>query len=808
MLKIKNFTLENFRGIKFQFTVPFYKNGKPTSTVIYGRNGTGKSSLMEAWEWLNKFHIDKLKREGVTPKDFPHKACDGDNCFVQVDFVDDEKKIDFVKVLFNNSKISIPIISGQFTEFKLKDRYPNYLKYSDLQEFVFMSKTEKYNYLTNFFGLDIFTKNQSELRTYINKLPSKILHYEDEIYKSESTLTTITGKSNYGEDAIVSYVNKIAQKYNFNQIQFFKEIKKIIVELKKIIDTNTTAKELADWKNFQENVDSYYSIELPQSILDSTQFSFNELKKSEQEITKLVLSNLYNSAIDIIPKLENKDQCPLCDTGFKGNLFEYIKEKYDNLSELRIKKDNFETQQKIILKICNNIIDKINILQTEKNLTITSSFNVFLNEVKSIYESLNCFKELFSNDVLEISELNLSKENFVAKLQESHSRKLQYSEIINKKVSELEKDERSKSLSDDYENLLNIMRAYFIYIISHEKKAFLEDLKEKLEGTFEHLTNYIQDLLQTTFTALSENVIEYFLFLESSNSSLTNPQLKLLTGKDKAVELEIEFANEKISPALKILSESQINSFGLSIFLASVKHYNREFKFFILDDVVNSFDGFKRTKIAQLLSTKFQDFQILLLTHDKVFFDTIQMANPNWNRLKFVGWDYATGPKHGLALNYGEEIINFLDNDNAVSAGQALGRYLELILGVLNERMQTPITYKIENIYTLIELFAPYKARCGSKLKTVKNNEHLLNKKLRELADSLIFRNYCVHWKNEENPLTSSEIREIHVKWLLIEQIIFCGSCSSFVKYTKVKDQEYIKCDCGQIDLKAEKYYE
>ena len=72
-----------------------------------------------------------------------------------------------------------------------------------------------------------------------------------------------------------------------------------------------------------------------------------------------------------------------------------------------------------------------------------------------------------------------------------------------------------------------------------------------------------------------------------TNSSLTNPQLKLLTGKDKAVELEIEFANEKISPALKILSESQINSFGLSIFLASVKHYNRELKFFILDDVFN-----------------------------------------------------------------------------------------------------------------------------------------------------------------------------------------------------------------------------
>ncbi len=32
--------------------------------------------------------------------------------------------------------------------------------------------------------------------------------------------------------------------------------------------------------------------------------------------------------------------------------------------------------------------------------------------------------------------------------------------------------------------------------------------------------------------------------------------------RDKAIELEIEFAGEELSPAFKVLSESQINSFG------------------------------------------------------------------------------------------------------------------------------------------------------------------------------------------------------------------------------------------------------
>lgn len=43
MLRINKITIENFRGIKSPVIVDFYKGGRPTSALIYGRNGTGKS---------------------------------------------------------------------------------------------------------------------------------------------------------------------------------------------------------------------------------------------------------------------------------------------------------------------------------------------------------------------------------------------------------------------------------------------------------------------------------------------------------------------------------------------------------------------------------------------------------------------------------------------------------------------------------------------------------------------------------------------------------------------------------------------
>ncbi len=251
--------------------------------------------------------------------------------------------------------------------------------------------------------------------------------------------------------------------------------------------------------------------------------------------------------------------------------------------------------------------------------------------------------------------------------------------------------------------------------------------------------------------------------------------------KDKAVELEIEFVSEKITPAFKFLSESQVNSFGLAIFLAAVKHFNNEFKFFILDDVVNSFDSFKRPKVSQLIATKFNDFQILMITHDQIFFDTVQRDFPEWQRYKFTSWDYTTGPKCKLSKNYSEEIQEYIDDDNPITTGQTLGRYLEWTFGVVNENMATPIQYKILNVYTLSEFYNPLIKRFKDKLKLA-NNQHKLLLLFEEFDTGTIFRNYCVHWKNEAIQFTSPEIDTMFKKWLEIEQMLFCTSCNhSFI---------------------------
>ena len=68
MSKVKRIQVAGFRGILSRLQILL--NGK--SMILYGRNGTGKSSLTDAWEWLISSKVAHLAREGAEESSYPH----------------------------------------------------------------------------------------------------------------------------------------------------------------------------------------------------------------------------------------------------------------------------------------------------------------------------------------------------------------------------------------------------------------------------------------------------------------------------------------------------------------------------------------------------------------------------------------------------------------------------------------------------------------------------------------------------------------------------------------------------------------
>ena len=62
-MKIKSITLKNFRGVKEEVTLK--ANSK--SVLLYGDNGSGKSSFLDAIEW---FVTDKIEHLNLTKEKY------------------------------------------------------------------------------------------------------------------------------------------------------------------------------------------------------------------------------------------------------------------------------------------------------------------------------------------------------------------------------------------------------------------------------------------------------------------------------------------------------------------------------------------------------------------------------------------------------------------------------------------------------------------------------------------------------------------------------------------------------------------
>ena len=185
--------------------------------------------------------------------------------------------------------------------------------------------------------------------------------------------------------------------------------------------------------------------------------------------------------------------------------------------------------------------------------------------------------------------------------------------------------------------------------------------------------DYVKECLadvEKRFDAISEKVELYFGILERHTSGLGAPRLRLLADQDRSVVLEVYFHGATVQPAHKYLSESQLNSFGLAVFLASATHFNDRCHFLLLDDVVNSFDAYKRPQLIELIKHHLGGHQVLLMTHDRFWRDLLHRHLPNWKKVNFTGYQFGVGPMMAPGRGVLEQVEKELEQDEAERAGQ------------------------------------------------------------------------------------------------------------------------------------------
>jgi DNA repair exonuclease SbcCD ATPase subunit len=154
------------------------------------------------------------------------------------------------------------------------------------------------------------------------------------------------------------------------------------------------------------------------------------------------------------------------------------------------------------------------------------------------------------------------------------------------------------------------------------------------------------------------------------------------TWSEKGVELTVEFHGSHQRPPHGVLSESHLNSLAIALFLAMAETFNRRLGFLVLDDIVNSFDEGHRATLADLLARDFRHRQLIVLTHDHLFYKRLTRLAQDWRREEFTSCDYAEGPRRATYSTAGLSAVarGCLESGDLHGAAAKARRALEELL--------------------------------------------------------------------------------------------------------------------------------
>ena len=308
-------------------------------------------------------------------------------------------------------------------------------------------------------------------------------------------------------------------------------------------------------------------------------------------------------------------------------------------------------------------------------------------------------------------------------------------------------------------------------------KKFQKKQKEALESFRSSLSKVINEVYE--YMNPGEN---------AENFKFTSTTEKNDDDKITGIRMEHDFLGKPGCPPHKFLSESHVNCLGIAWFLASLDKSDARNRFFLLDDVISSFDVAHRSRFAKLLSTdKYNDYQIILLTHEKAFFEEVKMriaeAGRKW-KVKKVKYSeeegtHIDGDDPSLRERIEEKIKREDDNEGL---GNQIRRYLEGILNKIGQNFPIQVSFTsnernesrripdlLEDFLKTLENKAPeiYTQKKGSlrELKTL--NHSVGNKGSHHRSDSaLSFKETKLYWKEVD----------------AFEKFFSCPKCHSPVK--------------------------
>lgn len=284
---IKSIFIKNFRGLRGPIEINFEKNDKQSSLLLWGENGSGKSSILEAIEYAIKGTVHNFPIDNSNSIKFIH---DIEQPYIRIIFSDDTAIIRSFNVLGEL------IVEGDGIHHINDYSYPFLFRRCDILTFLDSPDGKKMLLFKNFFG-----KNEI---SYINikTLNEKIEEAKREKGRIRAEIASITEKDILSipeeESQLKIYRTKLFSMF-YTDEQLESEVDSII---KSILNINKKSKPYYEIKKKTLDKDKFYEA---QEKLDKLIINRNEKQAKLAVILDMEKRDIPLKSLDIIQWSKN-----------------------------------------------------------------------------------------------------------------------------------------------------------------------------------------------------------------------------------------------------------------------------------------------------------------------------------------------------------------------------------------------------------------------------------------------------------------------------------------------------------------------
>jgi len=805
MIKIKSLCIKGFRGIKQELSLEL--NSK--SALLFGDNGSGKSSITDAIEWFYKDSIehlssDEIDRKGGLTALRNTFIADTEKSSAEINFtdasLDSQKSISLKK---SNLEVDNSNTSDTFVKYIESSKNENLiLRYGDFTNFVLSTKKEKLDSLSKVIGFADVSNIRGVLKKAVNEVKSslKSKNYDNEISQREGQIMTSLNERVVSDEQYVNKINEIIKPLGTLGLE--KDVTKLeeidnILSLFKKFDDSAVIEQRAYYSDVISKINDLQNrINNLLDLYEKYYQLFQKIVQDVETLKKIALGILWNEGLRVLKgSIIEKDECPLCfQPKSREELMREIELRLKTLESIEKEKSQLDETKKIVQKALDEIKNVIAGVQT--NNYFGSEGNQDIRDfVKSITEYISSISQGLGVDILKEQRIktkdeimfDLSKLNRTSVFCQKRNEVL-FSQIKGNKILEIQ------------DKITLSRQAYYEKKRLKKEKEVLEKQKTSLETIYNAFIQKQKEELEVFINIFSKEINEYYQYTHPGEK-MENIEIKITEKEDEltGITIEFQFFDKRVSPPQKYLSESHLNSLGIALFLTSVKAFNKENHFFILDDIISSFDSNHRKRLSDLLMEKFSDYQIFVMTHEKNWFDYMKnlvRGKVEWI-INVINWNESKGAYLNETLVDLKRIIEqrLIDNDKT-GLGNIIRIYLEGLLKEISEEIEVYVKYRSNETNE--------DRMCNELLSELKSktNKQLCKGIFESIIDKMISSVFIGNKDSHDSSFDPSigECRAFWQEVLELEKLFRHSVCNTIIS-TKYYDkiEKKIRCQCGNF---------